>query len=131
VRHNRTELLASVKWSLRHDRQKQLSDELDCYVDLLSQDSFPQHVLITNEYDPGRLVNTDGLNRRGIQINHIYHINLELLLGALSTHERAGDLRPFINSRRLRSVEDFLNDLGQRYGTHPPSQASSPPATHF
>jgi hypothetical protein len=28
------------------------------------QDEFPQYVLITNEYDPGRLVNTDGLNRR-------------------------------------------------------------------
>lgn len=74
VRNNRTELLASVKWSLRHDRQKQLSDELDCYVDLLSQDEFPPYVLITNEYDPGRLVNTDGLNRRGRKINHIYHI---------------------------------------------------------
>ena len=114
VRNNRTELLASVKWSLRHDRQKQLSDELDCYVDLLSQDGFPQYVLITNEYDPGRLVNTDGLNRRGHKINHIYHINLELLLGALDSHERLGDLRPLIDSRRLRSVEDFLNDLAQQ-----------------
>jgi hypothetical protein len=118
IRNNRTELLASVKWSLRHDRQKQLSDELDCYVDLLSQDGFPQYVLITNEYDPGRLVNTDGLNRRGHQINYIYHINLEFLLGALDSHERAEDLRPLIESQRLRSVADFLNDLAQQYGTH-------------
>ena len=118
VRNNRTELLASVKWSLRHDRQKQLSDELDCYVDLLSQDGFPQYVLITNEYDPGRLVNTDGLNRRGIKINHIYHINLELLLGALNSHERVGDLRPLIDARRQRSEEDSLNDLAQQYRTH-------------
>jgi hypothetical protein len=118
VRNHRTELLASVKWSLRHDRQKQLSDELDCYVDLLSQDRFPQYVLITNEYDPGRLVNADGLNRRGHKITRIYHINLELLLGALASHESVGDLRPLIESGRLRSVEDFLNDLAQQYGNH-------------
>ena len=117
VRNHRTELLASVKWSLRHDRQKQLSDELDCYVDLLSQDKFPQYVLITNEYDPGRLVNTDGLNRRGQRIDCIYHINLELLLGALYSHERIRDLRPLIAAGRLRSVEDFLNDLSQQYRT--------------
>jgi hypothetical protein len=41
VRNNRTELLASVKWSLRHDRQKQLSDELDCYVDLYPRTHSP------------------------------------------------------------------------------------------
>ena len=115
VRNNRTELLASVKWSLRHDRQKQLSDELDCYVDLLSQSKFPQYVLITNEYDPGRLVNTDGLNRRGQRIDRIYHINLELLLGALHNHERVRDLRPLIAAGRLRSVEDFLSDLSRQY----------------
>jgi len=115
VRNNRTELLASVKWSLRHDRQKQLSDELDSYIDLLSQDEFPQYILITNEYDPGRLINTDGLNRRGQRINCIYHINLELLLGALHDHSRAKDLNPLIAAGRLRSVEDFFNDLAHKY----------------
>jgi hypothetical protein len=119
VKNNRTELLASVKWSLRHDRQKQLSDELDCYVELLSQERFPTYVLITNEYDPGRLVNTDGLARRGQKIDRIYHINLELLLGALYNHERIKDLKPLIQSTRLRSVEDFLNDLREQYRNKP------------
>jgi hypothetical protein len=115
VRNNRTELIASVKWSLRHDRQKQLSDELDCYVDLLSQNRFPQYVLITNEYDPGRLVNTDGLNRRGQKIDQVYHINLELLLGTLHDHERSRDLRPLIASGRLGSIADFLLNLSHEY----------------
>ena len=117
VRDDRTELLASVKWSLRHDRQKQLSDELDSYVELLSQDEFPQYVLITNEYDPGRLINTEGLNRRGYRINCIYHTNLELLRGALHDHSRAKDLSPLITAGRLLSIEDFLNDLSQKYGS--------------
>lgn len=116
VYDGRTELLASIKWSLRHDRQKQLSDELDCYVDLLSQERFPQYVLITNEYDPGRLVNTAGLNRRGQRIDQVYHVNLELLQGALQGHSSAADLEPLITSGRLRSVEDFLGELAQEYG---------------
>ena len=89
VRGDRTELLASVKWSLRHDRQKQLSDELDCYADLLSQAKFPRYVLVTNEYDPGRLVNADGLTHHGQAIDCIYHTNLDLLLRVLDDHDSA------------------------------------------
>jgi hypothetical protein len=116
VRNDVTELLASVKWSLRHDRQKQLSDELDCYVDLLSQQDFPRYVLITNEYDPGRLVNTDRLTRRGQKINCIYHINLDLLLGVLHDHGRSKDLTPLMASGRLKSMNDLLVDLARDYG---------------
>lgn len=116
VRNGVTELLASVKWSLRHDRQKQLSDELDCYVDLKSQAAFPKYVLITNEYDPGRLVNASGLNRRGRHIDTIYHINLELLLGALSDHERVSALPELIQNGRLSSIESFLRYMAQTYG---------------
>jgi hypothetical protein len=117
VRNNRTELIASVKWSLRHDRQKQLSDELDCYVDLLSQPTFPSYILITNEYDPGRLVNTDGLNRRGQRIERIYHINLDLLLGTLHDHGRVRDLKPLIEMGRLKSVKELLDDLSNLIAT--------------
>jgi hypothetical protein len=120
VRAERTELLASVKWSLRHDRQKQLSDELDSYVDLLSQEAFPEYVLITNEYDPGRLINTNGLSRRGQYIDHIYHINLDLLLGVLRDHARSKDLLPLIAAGRLRPIKDFFDTLAQRYKpSHP------------
>jgi hypothetical protein len=117
VKDERTELLASVKWSLRHDRQKQLSDELDCYADLLSQQTFPRYVLITNEYDPGRLVNTDGLSRRGQRVDCIYHVNLELLMGALHDHERIKDIRPLIVTGRLRSIADFFKDMSEDYAS--------------
>lgn len=116
VKNGCTQLLASVKWSLRHDRQKQLSDELDCYADLLSQEAFPRYVLITNEYDPGRLVNTDGLNRRGQRIDCIYHVNLDLLLGALHDHDRIKDIKPLIAAGRIKSVADFFTDISQAYG---------------
>jgi hypothetical protein len=117
VRNERTELLASIKWSLRHDRQKQLSDELDCSVDLLSQQTFPRYVLITNEYDPGRLVNADGLNRRGQRVDCIYHVNLELLLGVLHDHDRVTDIRPLIAAGRLRPVANFFTDMSEDYAS--------------
>lgn len=111
-----TKLIASVKWSLRHDRQKQLSDELDCYAELLSQADFPRYVLITNEYDPGRLINADVLIRREQKIDCIYHLNLELLLACLHDHERAHDLMPMIEAGRLQSVSDFLSEIVHNFG---------------
>jgi hypothetical protein len=116
VGDQRTELIASVKWSLRHDRQKQLSDELDCYAELLSQADFPRYVLITNEYDPGRLVNADVLIRREQKVDCIYHLNLEILLACLHDHERIHDLMPMIEAGRLRSVSDFLSQITQQFG---------------
>jgi hypothetical protein len=112
----RTDLLTSVKWSLRHDRQKQLSDELDCYVSLISQEGFPRYALITNEYDPGRLINTNGLSRRGQAVDAIYHINTSILLESVRDHREAPELERLIEARRIRSIEDFLNELSEQYG---------------
>jgi hypothetical protein len=86
---------------------------------LLSQDTFPQYVLITNEYDPGRLINAAGLVRsRGgvdLRVDYIYHVNVELLLGVLQDHERVKDLIPLVQSGRIRSLAHFLSDLSAKY----------------
>lgn len=111
----RTDLLATIKWSLRQDRQKQLSDEIDGYVDLLSQSKFPRYALITNEFDPGRLINTAGLSRRGQPIDCIYHISLDVLLAVLDDHPKVVELRELIDKGRLRSLEMFLNELAKKY----------------
>lgn len=112
-----TELLATVKWSLRHDRQKQLSDELDCFVQLLSQDGFPEYVLVTNEYDPGRLKNSSNLTSRGKTVDCIYHVNPQLVVDVLSDVPKSvGIVKELIADGRLKSLEDLLNDLARRYG---------------
>ena len=111
-----TRVLATVKWSLRQDRQKQLSDEIDGYVDLLSQERFPFYTLVTNEYDPGRLANTAGLERRGQHIDCIYHTSLDVLLEVLADHPKVADLRVLIEKGTLRSLEAFLNDMGKQFG---------------
>ena len=114
IEGGQTALLSTIKWSLRHDRQKQLSDELDCYVQLLSQDSFPEYVLVTNEYDPGRLKNSSNLSSRGKTVDRIYHINPDLLVEVLSdVSSSAAEVQELIDTDRLRSLEAFLDDLGR------------------
>lgn len=115
-----TRLLASIKWSLRQDRQKQLSDELDCYAGLLVQDNFPRYVLITNEYDPGRLVNTNLLARRGQRIDCIYHISPDLLREVLSDGQKyREEILPLVKAGRIRSIADFLADMETAFGLTP------------
>jgi Uma2 family endonuclease len=109
-----TALLSTMKWSLRHDRQKQLTDELDCYVQLLSQDRFPEYVLVTNEYDPGRLKNSANLSSRGKSLDRFHHINPDLLVEVLSdVPSSVAEVQKLIDADRLRSLEAFLIDLGQ------------------
>jgi hypothetical protein len=111
-----TKHLSTVKWSLRHDRQKQLTDELDCYVQLCTQDAFPEYVLVTNEYDPGRLKNSSNLSSRGKTVDRIYHINPELLVEVLSdVASSVGQVRALLKADRLRSLEDFLDDLSKTF----------------
>jgi hypothetical protein len=108
--------LSTVKWSLRHDRQKQLTDELDCYVQLCAQDRFPEYVLVTNEYDPGRLKNSSNLHSRGKTVDRIYHINPDLVVDVLSdVPSSVAEVRKLIEEDRLRSLEAFLKDLAAEF----------------
>jgi hypothetical protein len=113
IEGSRTALLSTVKWSLRHDRHKQLTKELDCYVQFLSQRGFPEFVLVTNEYDPGRLKNSSNLESRGKTLDRIYHINPDLLVEVLSdVPSSVAEVQRLIDADRLRSLEAFLIDLG-------------------
>lgn len=124
VEGDETRLISTIKWSLRHDRQKQLTDELDCYVQLLSQDGFPEYVLVTNEYDSGRLKNTSNLSSRGQTVDCIYHINPTLLVEVLSdVPGSVDDVKKLIEDGKLKSLEDFLNVLSGKY-----KPVSAPPA---
>ena len=116
----RTDRLVSVKWSIRQDRQKQWSDELDCYAALLSQPVAPKFQLVTNEYDPGRLLNAFALSsRRQLPLDCIYHVNLGLLKVALSDHPTWKSVKQHAEAGRLRSLEQWLREL---QGTYHPRQ---------
>lgn len=112
-----TKLLASFKWSLRHDRLKQLTDELDCYVDLCQQRTFPRYVLVTNEYDPGRLIIANQQERKKRRLDCIYHLRPELLREVLNDNKDfTTNMDVLVQEGRLKSVADFLMDLNRQYG---------------
>lgn len=115
VSGSRTDALVSVKWSIRHDRQKQWADELDCYVALMSQPKAPRFLLVTNEFDPGRIVNAFSLDRGELKLDTIYHVSLELLELALNDHPTWGSVKAFIDAGRLKSLGDFFNELKTAY----------------
>jgi hypothetical protein len=115
VSDGRTDFLMSVKWSIRQDRQKQWSEELDCYADLLSQEE-PKFLLVTNEYDPGRLINAFALkDRESLPLDTIYHVNLELLELALSDHPTYPAVKTMIETQRLKSLSDLLIEFQHLY----------------
>ena len=86
----------------------------------LGFDVKPRYALITNEYDPGRLINTNRLNRRGQGVDAIYHVNTSLLLDAVHDHRQVNELERLIADKRIRSIEDFLNELLNQYGNREP-----------
>jgi hypothetical protein len=116
VTDDHTDLLVSVKWSVRQDRQKQWADELDCYVEMMSQEPPPKFLLVTNEYDPGRILNAFGLDRGKLKLDTIYHVSLEMLEVALNDHPTWPAVRAMIDASRLRSLEQFFDELQAAYG---------------
>lgn len=116
VREDRTDLLVSVKWSIRQDRQKQWADELDCYIELMSQEPAPKFLLVTNEYDPGRIINAFGLDRVKLKLDTIYHVSLEMLEVALNDHPTWPAVKAMIDAGRLKSLAQFFDELKAAYG---------------
>ena len=115
VTGKQTDLLVSVKWSIRQDRQKQWVDELECYSDLLSQTETPKFHLVTNEYDPGRIVNAFSLASSKLKLDCMYHVNPEMLEVALSSHPTWKAVKEKIDAGRLKSLEQWLRELQQKY----------------
>lgn len=73
TRHNREYAIISMKWSIRHDRLRDLLDECTFYK---NNARLPFYFVITNEYNPGRL----NIVRQNQCINGLFHVNKDLLL---------------------------------------------------
>jgi len=73
TRLNREHAIISMKWSIRHDRLRDLLDECTFYK---NNARLPFYFVITNEYNPGRL----NIIRQNQCINGLFHVNRDLLL---------------------------------------------------
>jgi len=84
-------ILATAKWSVRADREKQLADDYRIYVDCNAAASPFEYVFLTNEFDAARLVaNCDRMEANRALFDAVVHVCPDALLAA---HGLTGELK--------------------------------------
>lgn len=69
-------MLATAKWSIRADREKQFPAEFTGYVNAESANQTFDYVLLTNEFDPARLARACEINAaNNLMITTVVHIS--------------------------------------------------------
>lgn len=76
----------SAKWSLRHDRLKDLKDECNYFKTLMGRLMF---YVVTNEFDPARLSKV----LEDYRIDAVFHVNRRLVVDVANVDGRLGRLR--------------------------------------
>jgi len=84
----------SAKWSIRHDRLKDIKDEANYFKTLQSQLDF---YVVTNEFDPARL--TKLLN--DYRIDGVFHVHKPLVVNVAQLDDRMKDLRDLSELLRM------------------------------
>lgn len=110
-------VLVSAKWSVRADREKQMLFDFRTYVDCNVRREPFEHVWVTNEFDPARLVanatSTEGNQWLLDAVVHVCPPALEVV-HALDGPKLAGTparLKELLDSRRIIGLGDWLSSL--------------------
>lgn len=107
-------ILVTAKWSIRADREEQFASDYDAYVKLENAAEVFDYVLVTNEFDPARLLAAcDRLSQNNPLFKHVVHVNPQGLLKAYgeSPERSASKIVQHIASGRLISLGDWLSNL--------------------
>lgn len=92
VKGEREVAVISAKWSIRHDRLKDLKDECNYFKTLMGS---LKYYVVTNEFDPARL------NKllEDYRIDEIFHVNRRMVVAIAQVDgrlSRLGDLRDLL-----------------------------------
>lgn len=113
-------VLATVKWSVRADREEQFGIDLDTYTRMEIDGKSFDFVFLTNEFDAARLV-AACRRRHGnhAMFNAVVHMNPDALAAVhgLKTRAKANDLLEHIESGRLIGLGDWIKGLEERPNT--------------
>lgn len=103
--------LVTAKWSIRADREEQFLTDYAVYERLENAGEEFGYVLVTNEFDPARLLAACD-NRRGNRLlfSHVVHVNPAGLVAAYGPNPQrsAAEVITRIDSGRLSSLSDWL-----------------------
>lgn len=110
----RRRTLATVKWSVRADREKQFAADFSDYVQAESEREPFEYVFVTNEFDPARLMRAcETLAANAHMFTCVVHINPSALKAAYgpAKEESQRKVLNHIESGRLISLENWLKTL--------------------
>lgn len=109
--------LITAKWSVRADRERQFRTDYQDY-DAAETDNKPfNYVLVTNEFDPARLVRAcDYLYHNAPMFTRVVHISTEALRETygISPQRSAATLLQRIDEGRLIGLGDWLSTIASR-----------------
>ena len=111
---NRRRVLASVKWSVRADREEQFGTDFEAYARLEDAGRDFDYVLITNEFDAARLSAACERRRQNASLfTSVVHVNPHGPLAAYGTELRGSATRmaDHVRRGRLSSLENWLKTL--------------------
>ena len=112
--HEDRRSLITAKWSIRADREEQFVSDCASYVHLERAGQSFDYVLITNEFDPARLVAAAERQREGNPLfTNVVHVSTDVLKAVYGDGPRrsfAGAL-DHVQSGRIESLGDWLSGL--------------------
>ena len=118
IDENITHLITTAKWSMRQDRETQFQSEYSSFQRNKAQSTELRYALITNEFDLARLRNVLEAkpgSAGGYIFHTVYHVCLPLLR---QTHgDGFKDIEPWVGTKQLKSLADYLIEMRGRYGT--------------
>ena len=106
--------LITAKWSIRADREEQFVSDFTSYVRLERAGHSFDYVLVTNEFDPARLVAAAERQREGNPLfTHVVHVRTEALKAVYGTRPQRSFTKALahIRSGRIESLGDWLSQL--------------------
>lgn len=106
--------LITAKWSIRADREEQFVSDCASYVHLERAGQPFDYVLITNEFDPARLVAAAERQREGNPLfTNVVHVSTDALKAVYGDDPRRSFARALghVQSGRIESLGDWLSVL--------------------
>lgn len=106
--------IVTAKWSIRADREQQFAAEFANYVRAKSDIRPFDYVLLTNEFDPARLVRACEFSAgNAVMFSRVVHINPEALRAVYGDKPEASMRKAveFIDSGRMIGVDAWLASL--------------------
>ena len=106
--------IVTAKWSIRADREKQFPAEFASYVTAKSDMQPFDYVLLTNEFDPARLVRACQMTTsNAFMFSTVVHVNPEALRAVYGSNPEPTmqKVLSYISSGRLRGFDNWLNGL--------------------